>query len=185
LLTRAPERYSILSDTATMMALVGFVEDTQYLDMVTYLPDDMLTKVDRASMAVSLEARVPLLDDRMVEFAWRVPPDLKVRNGQGKWPVRQVLYQYVPKGLVERPEMGFGVPIGAWLRGPLRDWAADLLDEPTLKRQGLFRPSIVQQKWSEHLSGSHNWEGTLWNMLMCKAWLARWGHDAVIGNAAL
>lgn len=171
----AYEPYSVLSDAVSLPALSGFLEEMQYLDTVTYLPDDILTKVDRASMSVGLEARVPLLDHRVVEFAWRLPTDMKVRDKQGKWPLRQVLYHYVPQSLVERPKMGFGVPIAAWLRGPLQDWAATLLDEKSLEEQGVFQATAVRQKWQQHLSGSHDWEGVLWSVLMFQAWLARWG----------
>jgi asparagine synthase (glutamine-hydrolysing) len=144
----------------------------QYVDTLTYLPDDILTKVDRASMAVALEVRVPLLDHRVVELSWRLPARFKRRAGAGKWLLRQIAYKYVPKTLLDRPKMGFAVPLDDWLRGPLKEWAADLLDPAALKREGLLAAAPIAKTWDAHQSGARNAHGFLWNVLMFEAWNA-------------
>jgi asparagine synthase (glutamine-hydrolysing) len=174
LLPGATEPMTAVSDPRVAALVPDFVERMQYRDTLTYLPDDILTKIDRASMAVSLEARVPLIDHRVVAFAWSLPQHFKLRNGQRKWLLRQVLYRHVPPHLVDRPKMGFGVPIDRWLRGPLRDWAEDLLDERQLKESGLVEPGPVRARWAEHLSGRRNWQYALWTVLMLEAWRRRW-----------
>jgi asparagine synthase (glutamine-hydrolysing) len=167
---RGTEIPTVLWDPELSVALPNFLDRMQYWDTLTYLPGDILTKVDRASMAASLEVRVPILDHRVVEFAWSVPREQKIRNGDGKWLLKQVLYKRVPKQLIDRPKMGFGVPIDEWLRGPLQEWAGDLLSAEALQKHGFLRPEPVQKLWREHLRGGRNWAAPLWNVLMLQSW---------------
>ena len=164
----------VFDDVKFQKLIPNFQERIMFFDLVTYLVDDILVKVDRASMAVSLEARVPLLDHRVVEYSKRLPLEYKIRNGQGKWILRQVLYRYVPKELIERPKMGFGVPIDKWLRGPLKEWAEDLLHPKKLKESGIVDPDPIVEKWHQHLSAKGNWQYYLWNILMYQSWFEKW-----------
>ena len=156
--------------------VVSARDDFEHWMMATdarqYLPDDVLVKVDRAAMANSLETRVPFLDHRVVEFAWRLPLAQKIREGKNKWIVRQLLYRYVPAALVDRPKKGFSVPLAAWLRGPLREWAEELLDERQLRQQEYFHPQPIRQVWARHLKGTGDYANPLWPVLMFQAWLA-------------
>jgi asparagine synthase (glutamine-hydrolysing) len=151
----------------------GVTERCQMLDTLSYLPDDILVKVDRATMAASLEARAPLLDHRVFDMAWRLPDRMKLRQGVGKWALRELLYRRVPRQLVDRPKMGFAVPIDRWLRGPLRDWAEDLLDARRLSQGGILDADAVGRLWQRHLAGQ-NWQYPLWCILMAEAWRRRW-----------
>ena len=164
------EPETLAADRKRWPTLPEIAQRIMFLDLVTWLPDDILAKVDRAAMGVSLETRVPMLDHKVVEFAWRVPLSMKIRNGQGKWLLRQALYKHVPRELIERPKSGFDVPIGDWLRGPLRGWAESLLQDERLRREGFLNPSVISNTWNQHLSGKRDWQQALWNVLMFQAW---------------
>jgi len=167
----AREPPTVLSHSSRWADVGELLHWMMYVDLVSYLPDDILVKVDRASMGVSLESRAPYLDHTVAEFAWRLPLGVKVRQGRGKWIVRQLLDRYVPHHLVDRPKMGFGVPLELWLRGPLRQWAEALLAPSRLAREGFFEPEAVTCKWVEHQQGIRNWHYLLWDVLMFQAWL--------------
>jgi asparagine synthase (glutamine-hydrolysing) len=145
-----------------------------YMDTRQYLPDDILVKVDRAAMAVSLESRVPFLDHHVAASAWATPLSIHRRDGSAKWVLRQLLERHVPRSLFERPKMGFGVPVERWLRGKLRSWADDLLAETRLRREGIFDPSVIMRRWQQHRDGLVDWSVPLWSVLMFQAWMDRW-----------
>ncbi len=152
----------------------SFAERMMVQDTLHYLPYDVLTKVDRASMAVSLEARAPLLDYELYKLAWQLPQNMKIRGREGKWILRQILYRYIPRHLLDQPKMGFTVPIGAWLRGPLREWAEDCLSEDQLKKQGYYNPEPIRKAWQDHLDGRINNGYRLWSILMFQMWREEW-----------
>ncbi len=172
----AKEPATLLRTPDTWAKVSDFAEQMMYLDAVSYLPDDILVKVDRASMAVGLETRIPYLDHRVIEFVWRLPLSLKFRNGTTKWLLRQMLTRYVPRTLTERPKCGFTMPIDSWLRGPLREWADTLLDERRLLQDGILNVFPIRQKWAEHLTGRQNWQYHLWDVLVFQAWLEGQAH---------
>jgi len=170
-LINSKEYVTLLNDDVDHFPSLDPIEQMMAYDLLTYLPTDILTKVDRAAMAASLETRVPFLDTSVIEFSASLPLEYKIRDGVTKWVLREVLYKYVPKDLIERPKMGFGVPLEEWLRGPLRDWGESLLDAKRLRDEGFFNVSLLRQKWHEHLTGKYNWHHQLWNVLMFQAWL--------------
>src|SRR5260370_24775729 len=178
------EPSTVLDSFYSAAAIAGFEESMMLTDLINYLPDDVLTKVDRASMAVSLEVRVTLADHGVVEFAWKLPLRFKIRNGTSKWILRQILYKYVPREFIERPKMGFAVPVESWLRGPLRDWAEELLSECRLRRHGFFQVEPIRAKWKEHVSGARNWQHLLWDVLVFQDWHAHTSQEAPHTSAA-
>lgn len=168
------EPSTIVTDRSLWPKSPNFVRRMMYLDLVSYLPDDILVKVDRASMGVGLEARAPFLDHRVVKFSCCLPNKMLYNDSKGKLLLRKLLNKYVPAKLIERPKMGFGIPIDAWLRGPLKEWAGDLLNENKLQQDGFFRPKLIAKQFSEHISGKRNWQYCLWGILMFQAWKERW-----------
>jgi asparagine synthase (glutamine-hydrolysing) len=158
---------------ASVPANLNYVERMMYSDVITYLPGDILCKVDRATMAFGLEARVPFLDNDLADLAWSVPSEVRIHRGVSKWPLRQVLKRYIPELAFERPKIGFGIPIGEWMRGPLKDWVEDTLSEDRLRADGFFQPKVVRREWEEHLSGKFNRQHSLWAVLMFQSWFHR------------
>jgi asparagine synthase (glutamine-hydrolysing) len=160
-----------LDDTSIVENIAEAEQRMMFWDSITYLPDDILTKVDRAAMGVSLETRIPFLDHRVAQLAWRMPVHMKLRDGKGKWALRQILYKHVPSNLIERPKAGFGIPLGQWLRGPLLDWAENLINEERLRSEGYLNSKLIRETWQQHLSNRYDWPLELWSVLMFQAWL--------------
>ena len=171
LVINSKEPKTILNNNNKNIHNMTNIERMMYLDLLSYLPGDILTKVDRASMAVSLETRLPFMDHRLIEFAWTLPNEYKYKNGRTKWILKEVLNKYIPKKLYDRPKQGFGIPINEWLRGSLREWAEELLNEQKLKEQGYFDAIKIREKWMQHQSGKSNWQHQIWNILMFQSWL--------------
>src|SRR5690606_24707292 len=167
----ATEPRTLLSDKSRWPHTDGLEHWMMAMDAQSYLPDEVLAKVDRAAMASSLETRIPMLNHRVIELAWRLPLDYKIHNGEGKWLLRQILYRHVPKELIERPKMGFGIPLGTWQRGPLRGWDEELIYERRLDSEGYFHPKPIGQMWAQQLNGKSNVQYALWDILMFQAWL--------------
>lgn len=170
LVLQSSEPKTLVSDSSSWSEEAGFLNNMMLLDAQTYLPDDIFVKVDRASMSNSLETRTPFVDHRLIKYALNLPMNYKIRGNEGKWILRQVLYRHVPSSLVDRPKMGFGIPLGDWLRGPLREWAESLINEPRIVSEGFFNPSLVSEVWKQHLSGKQNNQHLLWNILMFQSW---------------
>ena len=161
---------TILDNENKIIEKLSYPEQMMFFDTLTYLPGDILVKLDRAAMGTSLETRTPFLDHRVIDLAWKLPLNMKIRNTEKKWCLKELLYKRVPKELIERPKMGFSVPIGDWLRGPLRDWAEHLLDEKKMKESGYFNTSEIQQKWHQHISKEYNWQHHLWDIIIFESW---------------
>ena len=164
------EPLTVLTDQSRKPVCSNFIESMMAMDMLSYMVDDILVKVDRAAMGVSLETRVPFLDQNVVELAWSLPLEYKLRNGVSKWVLREILYKHVPKELIERPKMGFGVPLNDWLRGPLKSWAENLLNKQRITREGFFEPELIESLWKSHLNGKKNWGERLWAILVFQLW---------------